>query len=206
MNDPLLDARVAAPSNPAPSGPAPSNAAPNVASLDAARSRRSRWWARVLVVVAAAAAVALFLRQPDEREGELREMGVSGELDVFVKRAGKVFRWQSQTLQPGDQLRYSFRAPEPLHVMVLSREAGGAVNQYFPAEPSSFAVDTGVTLSKNAMELDATLGGETIWAVFCREPFTAQPLLSQLESTGAVAPVDGCATQRLEVTKVAPRE
>lgn len=176
----------------------------NVASLAKSRKRPKRWWAPALAVLSAAAAIALFLRQPERAEGEIRLKGVSGELDVFVKRDGKVFRWQTESLRPGDQLRYSFRAPEPLHVMMLSREASGAVNQYFPAESSSFAVPMGVTLSKSATELDATLGGETVWAVFCRTPFTAQALISQLESTSTIAPAEGCATQRLEFTKVTP--
>lgn len=163
-----------------------------------------KWWAPTLGVVAAAAAMLLFIGRSPEPEGEIRLKGVSGELDVFVKRAGKVFRWQDQALQPGDQLRYSFRAPEPLHVMVLSREASGAVNQYFPAEPGSFAVDLGVTLSKSATELDATLGRETLWVVFCQRAFTADAMLGQLQATGVIAPGEGCATQRLELTKVAP--
>jgi hypothetical protein len=137
-------------------------------------------------------------------EGEIRLKGVGGELDVFVKRSDEVFRWQTQPLRPGDRLRYSFRAPEPMHVMVLSREANGTVNQYFPTEPRSFAVDRGVTLSQVATELDATLGQETLWVVFCRTAFTAEDLLAQLRRDGAVTVAKGCATQRLEFTKEAP--
>jgi hypothetical protein len=174
-----------------------------VTSLDQARARR-KWLTPTLAVLSAAAAIALFLREPQELDGEIRLKGVSGELDVFVKRAGKVFRWQTEALQPGDQLRYSFRAPEPLHVMVLSREVSGSINQYFPAEAKSFAVDMGVTLSKSATQLDATLGGEVLWAVFCQKPFTADGLVAQLQANGAIAPAEGCATQRLEFTKVAP--
>lgn len=175
-----------------------------IASLSEARARRGRWWAPALAALSAAAAIALLLGRQVPPEGEIRLKGVSGELDLFVKRAGKVFRWQAQPLQPGDQLRYSFRAPEPLHVMVLSREAGGTVNQYFPTEPKSFSVEMGVTLSKVATELDATLGNETLWGVFCQNPFTADALISQLEQTGSIAPAEGCATQRLEFTKAAP--
>lgn len=166
--------------------------------------RRPPWWAPAVAVLSAAAALALFLGRPAEPEGDIRLKGLSGELDVFVKRAGKVFRWQAEPLRPGDQLRYSFRAPEPLHVMVLSRETSGAVNQYFPAEPRSFAVDQGVTLSKGATELDATLGRETLWAIFCQKPFTADTLFGQLRQSGGIAPTQGCATQRLEFTKEAP--
>lgn len=172
-----------------------------VVSIEPVRSRRARWLAPALAVLSAAAAVALFLGRTPEPDGEIRLKGVSGELDVFVKRNGKVFRWQTEALKPGDQLRYSFRAPEPLHVMVLSREASGAVNQYFPAESASFAVDRGVTLSKVATELDDTLGTETLWAVFCQKPFTADNLRQQLEQAGVLAPGEGCATQRLEFAK-----
>lgn len=175
-----------------------------VASLDRARARRGTWLAPALAVLSAAAAMVFFLGRETPPAGELRLKGASGELDVFVKRAGKVFRWQAESLQPGDQLRYSFRAPEPLHVMVLSREANGAVNRYFPSEPNSFSVDMGVTLSKVATELDANLGRETLWAVFCRAPFTADGLVEQLEKTGVIAPAEGCATQRLEFSKEAP--
>lgn len=182
----------------APRAPAP------VVVLAEARTRRGRWWAPALAVVSAAAAMGLFLGRQQPPEGEIRLKGASGELEIFVKRAGKVFRWQTEALHPGDQLRYSFRAPEPLHVMVLSREANGAVNRYFPADTRSFAVDMGVTLSKVATELDATLGNETLWGVFCRQPFHADGLLQQLEQTGAITPTEGCATQRLEFTKEAP--
>lgn len=188
----------------APSQDAETPAA-KVASLSEARSRRSRRWAPVLAVLSAAAALALFLGRVPQPEGEIRlKGGVSGELEVFVRRDKKVFRWQAESLHPGDQLRYSFRAPEPLHVMVFSREANGAVNQYFPEEPHSFAVNMGATLSKSATELDATLGVETLWGVFCQKPFTAEGLLQQLESSGTIAPAEGCATQRLEFTKVTP--
>jgi hypothetical protein len=195
--DALLQRRV----GPAENEPVPGE---NVTSINRIRARTRRWWVPALAVLSAAAAIALFIGRSPEPSGEIRLKGVSGELDLFVRRGKKVFRWQTESLQPGDQLRYSFRAPEPLHVMVLSREASGAVNQYFPAEPSSFAVDLGVTLSKNATELDATLGAETLWAIFCPKPFTADGFVSQLQSGGVIAPGDGCATQRLEFTKVAP--
>lgn len=172
--------------------------------MSEARSRRGRRWAPVVAVFSAAAALTLFLGRPQQPEGEIRLKGVSGELEIFVRREKKVFRWQAEPLHPGDQLRYSFRAPEPLNVMVLSREASGAVNQYFPEDRQSFAVNMGATLSKSATELDATLGVETLWAVFCQKPFTAEGLLQQLQSSGTIAPAEGCATQRLEFTKVAP--
>lgn len=174
-----------------------------VVALSEVRTRRARWWAPALAVVSAAAAMVLFLGRQQPTDGDIRLKGASGELEVFVKRAGRVFRWQSEALRPGDQLRYSFRAPEPLHVMVLSREANGAVNRYFPAESNSVAVDMGVTLSKVATELDATLGKETLWGVFCRQPFDAEGLQRELEQTGVISPTEGCATQRLEFTKEA---
>lgn len=199
-------ARVRAPMNSAAQGPSGAAADERKPApvLPLASARLRKWWAPTLGIVAAAAALILFIGRAPDPDGEIRLKGVSGELDVFVKRAGKVFRWQDQALQPGDQLRYSFRAPEPLHVMVLSREASGAVNQYFPAESGSFAVDLGVTLSKSATELDATLGRETVWAVFCQRAFSADAMLGQLQATGVIAPSEGCATQRLEFTKVAP--
>lgn len=168
------------------------------------RPGRVRWWAPALAALSAAAVLAVFLGPQPVREGEIRLKGVGGELDVFVKRADEVFRWQTQPLRPGDRLRYSFRAPEPTHVMLLSREASGTVNQYFPTEPRSFAVDRGVTLSQVATELDATLGQETLWVVFCRTAFTAEGLLAQLRRDGAITAAEGCATQRLEFTKEAP--
>lgn len=190
----LLGAKAAEPNQPAS----------NVTSLAKARAARVRWWAPALGALSVAAALALFLGKPAPRDAEIRLKGVSGELDVFVKRHGKVFRWQAEPLMPGDQLRYSFRAPESLHVMVLSREASGVVNQYFPAEPSSFAVDMGVTLSKSATELDDSLGAETLWAVFCQQPFGARKFQTELETTGVIAPTEGCAIQRIEFAKVAP--
>lgn len=191
----LLGAKVAQSNN---------EPASNVESLAQARTKRVRWWGPALGVLSAAAALMLFLGRQAPNDAEIRLKGASGELDVFVKRASKVFRWQAEPLLPGDQLRYSFRAPEPLHVMVLSREASGVVNQYFPAEPGSFAVERGVTLSKSATELDDTLGAETLWAVFCQQPFAALKFRAELETTGFIGPSEGCATQRIAFMKVAP--
>lgn len=194
---PNLDALLSAARAPS------SKAQSGVVSINKARTGNARRWAPAVALLSAAAAMFLLLGRPDTR-GDIRLKGNGGVTEIYVRRGLEVFRWQAQTLMPGDQLRFSFRTNQSLHVAVLSRDGANAVNQYFPARPESFGIGPGETLSTTATELDATLGSETLWVVYCQAPFSSGDLIEQLERTGNIQTGEGCSNQKLSFDKAAP--
>jgi hypothetical protein len=105
-------------------------------------------------------------------------------------------------VQPGDQLRFFVSGAAHPYVAVLSRDARGVVTEYYPGTGQSGTLASEAkTFLDSSVELDATLGPETIWAVLCAETFGTTPLLRELERTHELAVPPGCELQRLELVK-----
>jgi Putative zinc-finger len=182
------------------------------ATSDVVRPRAGRaWrWFSAGAAVAAAAALVLVVHPPSQFgavDGDSVGTRLKGgaRMGFFVARGGAVFRGQdSDPVYPGDRLRFVLSTNAPRHVAILSRDGAGVVSVYYPAGTSSarfealrdYALDSSI-------ELDDTLGEETIYALFCAEPFELLPLRQELERAATLSERAGCTVDTLRLTKQA---
>jgi hypothetical protein len=167
------------------------------------RSRRPRVLLPAVAGLLAAAATALLVFLPRDREHATRLKG-SASVGFFVKRGERVERGSDgEHVQPGDQLRFTLRSDRPTHLAILSLDALGVVSVYFPRTAGQgpllpigeeIALDAGV-------ELDATLGPEAIYAVRCQAPPAVDALAATLQRARTLQPPPGCELDVLRIFK-----
>jgi hypothetical protein len=128
----------------------------------------------------------------------------SGRLGFFVQRSGEISRGgPGELLHPGDAVQFTYFAPSAGYLVVLSRDAAGAVSVYHPSGAAAAPVVAGEqTLSASTL-LDDTLGEETIEAVFCSSPADVETVRAARAGTGT-RPLEGCTVDTLSVVKEAP--
>jgi hypothetical protein len=103
---------------------------------------------------------------------------------------------------PGDRLRFELSASGPSHVAILSHDGAGAVSVYYPTGKRSARFDALRDHAlESSVELDDTLGEETVYALFCAEPFELEPLLRELAQGAELAKRAGCTLDLLHLSK-----
>jgi hypothetical protein len=160
--------------------------------------------------VALAAGLALFLparRAPEVAQValETRAKGAS-RLGFHVKRGEHVFRGANgERVHGGDQLRFVVTNAAQRQVAVLSRDGSGAATVYYPAQSHSRALGAAPETDLDAaVQLDFTVGEETLFGVFCDSEFELEPLRAALEHSGRVPTMKGCTVDELRIIKEAP--
>jgi len=169
----------------------------------AARSRGG--W--IGAALAAAASVAIWVGQaPSERlpTEQTRAKG-SAHLGFYVKRSGQVFQGgPGELLRPGDAIEFSYEAPAHGYLAVLSRDGAGHASIYFPTGSRAQALAPGPHLLAQSTTLDAVLGRELLYALWCEAPVELEPIRSVLESSREPPLAPGCRVETLEVEKRLP--
>jgi hypothetical protein len=192
--------------------------------VEATTRRAHTWsWKRPLVWVpatglVAALAILLALRDwtgvhnpsLDELNGYIAVKG-GPALSVYALRgSGAPFRVSPKArLFPGDRLRFVVQPARYTHVMVVSVDGAGAFSVYAPYgadESAPVAVGSGEEMSlPGSVELDATLGRETLTAFFSSRPLRAQEVEPWAVRTGEGPPTsDAVQTVSLDFEKVEP--
>jgi hypothetical protein len=176
--------------------------------------RRLRPWQPALAAgLAAAAATVILLRPapapPPPRSPEYtgtRAKGGGAHFQLYV-RHGDTTRaaLSGEVVAPGDTLQLSCSSPEPGFVAVLSRDGAGTVSVYVPGEPDAralvpIAAGHDVPLPASTV-LDATLGQETLYALFCPERLALAPLVDELRRTGTLDAPTGCRLEPIRLDK-----
>lgn len=130
---------------------------------------------------AAAAVMLLLVRAP--RGGDLRAKG-GLRLELFVKHPdGTVASMLPDgTAAPGDRLRFRIGAAREGYVGIVSVDGARDVTGYLPAAGPLPAVDLGTHLLDGAVELDAVLGRERLFAFLCAEPLDAATVVAKVRS------------------------
>ena len=176
-------------------------------------SARRRPWLAVAPVLAAAAAVLLWLRVPAAPEGEFvtgeRSKG-SAHLTAYVVRDGVANAAHAgEIVHPDDILQMVYTATEPGYLAVLSRDGAGVVSVYFDDESGrAAAMEAGRELSlPHSITLDDVLGRETLYTLFCTGPAELGGLREQLADAfepAAVRAPAGCRIETMDIEKRAP--
>lgn len=166
---------------------------------------KTRWLPKLIGVLscAAAASVAFFVLRPPQPEIVVRTKGTVG-FDVLVERNGVVRRAvPNEELRAGDHLRFEVDLTEEAHVMIVGVEANGALYNAFPAT-TSVAVSREMAKGQDqvlpgAVELDETLGKESLYLVSCQHVFYSSDV--HLEN-GNLVVGSGCNAMPFSLKKV----
>lgn len=153
-----------------------------------ARQARRRVMATLVGGLAAAAALLLVVRPEAPAERAKGRPGALG-LGVYVLHDGAVRRaGPGEVLAPGDALRFAVTAPGPGYVAVLSLDPAGKASVYYPAGGRAEPVAPGAREAEVALplatRLDATVGEERLYALFCEGPVELEPVRAALEGAG----------------------
>jgi hypothetical protein len=156
---------------------------------------RPRW--RLVLAAGAGAAIAAGLvlsLRPDAPRGSATALKGDGlGIAMYVQHGGDVRRAaEGEVVAAGDAIRFTITTPVQAYVAVLSLDPRGRASVYFPlgprAEPVGPAVDAPLPLGTR---LDASVGEERIWALFCPAPIDLEPVRARLERAGDAAALPG---------------
>jgi hypothetical protein len=123
-------------------------------------------------------------------------------------------------LRPGDGVRFTIRAREPVFVAVIGLDASGRSSVYHPeggeltrVEAGSHPLPAAIELDGTpraerrpaAIELDGTPGDERVYAVFCGSAVAIAHVTEAIErSPDAPALPPGCSSERHTLRREAP--
>ncbi len=160
------------------------------------------------VTLAGVAALALVL-MPQASDETPAYVGVKGPavptFDVVAQRAsGGQFPVTTRTpLKPKDRIRFVVDPATANYLMIASQDAAGVFTVYYPyGGHESASARRGEV--PGSIELDATVGPETLVAVFSLAPVTAQTVKSALTANQAAPRIENAHVLLLPVMKEAP--
>lgn len=170
----------------------------------------SRFKLAVLVPMAGlAAALAVVASTGGGQTEDDLYVGVKGDptLEVFASRGGgDAFAvTRDVALKPEDRIRFVVNPAGGRYLLVVSRDGAGAISVYYPFGATQSAAVKSNTKAElpGAVELDATLGDERLFAIFSNEPVTASTVESALQAGGALQ-LPGARVVEKHFTKAAP--
>lgn len=189
--------------------------APSFAQLQRSRPRVRFPWRATAPLLAAAAALALAIGQPwqlwgpfgEESSDGTRIKGGGTHLTWVVRRGERVFAGRPDLeLRAGDALRFNVSAREPVYMALLGLDGAGRWSVYHPEQDALARLEAGNDQPLPvAIELDAALGDERLYAVFCRSATSlASVKEALLRSAEAPSLPSGCSHERHTLHKGAP--
>jgi hypothetical protein len=165
-------------------------------------AHRLRWPVPAALLGAAAIAALFFMPTTTAPTEPTRRKG-GASVGFFVGRTGVYERGSDgQSVRPGDRIRFTYTSDRPAYLAILARDAAGAVSVYFPrAEHAGYVSEGYDRPLESAVELDATLGPERVYALFCKAGFALAGARSALTATHTLAAAEGCQLATLSWTK-----
>lgn len=153
-------------------------------------------WPRRLVfgvgLTAGLAAAALWMgRSPVEEQSPTSRIKGGFALEMFVKHqerntAGAAY--MGEPLHPSDQIQFRVSLPKAAFLAILAVDADAKISVYFPAGPTAEKIAAGRERDlATAVELDGTLGIETIVAVGCDEALPVSGIVAATRRAIAAA-------------------
>ncbi len=197
----------------ASAGDAPPSA-PRSGPMPRSRRSASRRWLAGGVGLAAAALLALAIGAPWRESPSdgidtfgTRTKGGPASLGWVVQRGERVFAGRpEQRLHPGDAVRFTITAHEPVFVAVLGLDGGGKPSVYYPDADRLARVEAGSDqVLPAAIALDTAPGNQRLYAVFCASAVpVARVTEAVARSPDAPALPPGCSGERHTLQLEAP--
>ncbi|HEX6243434.1 MAG TPA: zf-HC2 domain-containing protein [Polyangiales bacterium] len=154
-------------------------------------------------VLAVAAALLLLVWPRNQPAHQLETRLKGGErFGFYVHHAGRTRRGSDgERTTPGDLLRFTYSTERAAQFAVLSYDPAKHASVYVPFMSVAPGVNLAAPLS---VELDASLGSELLYGLFCAQRPAVAELLRVLEQRAGAPPVaPGCEVFRLQIMKVA---
>jgi hypothetical protein len=188
---------------------AAAQAAPHVRPEPRSRRAPRLAWLAGGCGLAAAALIALGApwRAPSDGTSGTRTKGGPASLGWVVRRGERVFAGRpEQRLQPGDGVRFTITAPEPVFLAVIGLAASGKASVYYPEADELARLEAGRDQPlPAAIELDAIPGDEQVYAVFCESAVPVARVTEAVErSPDAPALPPGCSSERHTLRRESP--
>ncbi|MGC6416434.1 MAG: hypothetical protein ACON3Z_04935 [Bradymonadia bacterium] len=154
----------------------------------------------VPVMVGAAALIVYVTRAPEAPHGaspqaidqaDLGGVRIKGQaiFEVYRARAGQIDTPSTgSSFKAGDRIRFSIKTQNKSFVMILGREASQTVYTAFPMDSEQAQpVEIGRTDLPGSLELDDSVGKETLAAVICKKPFKRSDVTWHLDKAPVIA-------------------
>ncbi|MDC3961253.1 DUF4384 domain-containing protein [Polyangium jinanense] len=181
---------------------------PLPAARPAAEVRRfARWAPRVAVVLAAAAAFAFWFRArpAGDDPGDATRIKGRPRVGFYVKHGDAVTPGAAgEIVYPGDALQFTYTMQrDAAYFALISVDGARKASVYYPTAPRAVRITRGndVPLEQSTV-LDAVLGAETTYALFCADSIELEPLRVAFEAAPESPPIPaGCEVDRVSFVK-----
>lgn len=132
-----------------------------------------------------------------------RTKGAGPSLRFFVRRGDRVLDGEPRMkLFAGDELRFALGVDRSAHCGVWGREATGKLSAYAVA-PALAKIEPGQgQLLEGATRLDQSLGSETLIAVCCEQPNSAESVTLALQAASLQELPGSCSQSEVAIEKV----
>jgi hypothetical protein len=135
--------------------------------------------------------------------GEVRSKG-RPLLDLYIRHDGRVREaGDREPVHADDQLQFAYSSATAGYVAVLSRDGSGVVSVYVPSGAAVMApAPPGERrLLAESTILDAALGHEDVYALFCSSGLELGPLARALREQGGLEAPEACSMRHIELDK-----
>ena len=166
---------------------------------------RKPWWVRWLIPVgtlaAAAAALVLFLqsKKPAPRPDDGDDFRTKGDDISLVIHSEAHQLANGDTVTPGTKIRFEAQGGKPGFIAIVGIDGAAATTVYYPYGASEATAIGKERLLPGAIQLDATPGDETFYALFSTKPFSIDATLPAVKGAGSLPP--GIAMSRVVLHK-----
>lgn len=170
-------------------------------------ARRARWsWQLPLMAAVGVLAIGLGkgLVSSDAESSGAPSVRTKGgpSIGFYVKRGEHIRRGSSgEVVQPGELVRFTYSTEQPVYFALLHGDAEGAA-VHFPTQPNAEKLHAGRDVPLDfSIRLDALLGTERVYGVFCDDPIALEPVRAALERTGHIPELSRCRVDPVVLNK-----
>lgn len=153
---------------------------------------RKPWWLRWIIPVgtlaAAAAALVLFLqsKKPAPRPDDGDDFRTKGDDISLVIHSEAHQLANGDTVTPGTRIRFEAQGGKPGFIAIVGIDGSAATTVYYPYGANEATAIGKERLLPGAIQLDATPGDETFYALFSTKPFSIDATLPAVKGAGTL--------------------
>jgi len=153
---------------------------------------RRPWWLRYLLPIgtlaAAAAALVLFLqsKKPAPRTDDGDDFQTKGDDVSLVIHSEAHQLANGDTVTPGTKIRFEAQGGKPGFIAIVGVDGSHATTVYYPYGATEAKPIGKERLLPGAIQLDATPGDETFFALFSTKPFSIDAALPAVKGAGTL--------------------
>ena len=160
-----------------------------------------RWLLPLGTLAAAAAALVLFLqsKKPAPRTDDGDDFRTKGDDVSLVIHSEAHQLANGDTVTPGTKIRFEAQGGKPGFIAIVGIDGAHATTVYYPYGAREATAIGKERLLPGAIQLDATPGDETFFALFSTKPFPIDAVLPAVTGAGTLPP--GIAMSRVVLHK-----